>query len=462
MKATVFTTDNKNHYLYSPYKKMFLPINLNLKKCILNEDFTSSEASYLYSNEYLSEFKYSFDGRLSEDDIELAICNLPQVIFEVTSECNLRCEYCCYGDGYETFKNRRLGKLSIDTAKLVLDFLSEKIQSNKNISANIPFVISFYGGEPLLNINLIKEIVEYSKKLNFPHRNLYYSMTTNATHLAKNIEFLVENNFHLLVSLDGNKNTNQHRKFVNGKESYDVVMNNLLKVKNEYPEYFKKIRYNSVFNNFSNVDEVFDFFKVNFNTIPTLSSIHEPDKSASEYEKIKEIINLIEIPKFELDMDEGVIQIPLYKKIADFLFKLTQNFHSSEFDLFFNNIDGKYATATCIPFSKRMFVTTDGNILPCEKVCRDIPLGNVTNNNVCIDVSQICSMHNQRTFSAKKQCRLCYLQLCCNQCVYNFKEGKCSSFKTQKDFEKILSKIFSYMESNPQIINILENKIVLK
>ena len=61
---------------------------------------------------------------------------------------------------YNTFKNRLSGTLDFKTAKIVLNFLQEKMLTINNISTQTPFVISFYGGEPLLNINLSRAIIQ--------------------------------------------------------------------------------------------------------------------------------------------------------------------------------------------------------------------------------------------------------------------------------------------------------------
>lgn len=462
MKPSVFTTRNGNSYLYSPYKKMFLPIDKTLNQAILNNDINSLSYKCLKDNNYLDAFKEDLEGEILPEDIEIAICNIPQVIFEVTSACNLRCEYCCYGDGYNTFKNRLSGTLDFKTAKIVLNFLQEKMLTINNISTQTPFVISFYGGEPLLNINLIKEIVEYSNNLKLPQRIKKYSLTTNATHLAENIDFLKENNFHILVSLDGDRFANQHRRLPNGEESFDIVIKNLYTVKRKYPDYFKRIRYNAVFSNTSDIDEVFKFFKENFDAVPTISMLHEPDKEAIGYDYIKDMVKPIGLPRSKALSDEALFQIPLHKSIVDFLFKLTHNYFHSEFDILAPNQSVHYATATCVPFARRMFVTTNGFLLPCEKICRDIPFGKVINGKVDINYAELSSRHNYIINQAKKQCCQCYLQSCCNKCAYNFKQGQCSSFKNQSQFKKILSDIFTYMELHPEITNTLEENIILK
>ena len=441
---------------------MFFPVSKSFDLTEAKENSTSTEYQKLYKEGYLQNYKEDFNGYITEDDVLLSLCNVPQVIFEVTSACNLRCEYCCYGYGYETFKNRTQGNLKFDTAKTIIDFLLKKMGGSNNTSTQTPFVISFYGGEPLLNIDVIQQIVDYSKGLSIPNRILNFSMTTNATKLADNIEFLERNKFHILVSLDGNKATNQHRKMANGKESYDLVMNNLRIVKEKYPDFFKTIRFNAVFSNTSDIDSVLSFFKETFEVVPTISLLHEPDANAPGYDSIKKMIKPVGLPTNEIFENEAIIQIPLHKRIADFLFKLTHNYYTSELDLLLNQSSAHYPTATCIPFSRRIFVTTQGDLLPCEKICRDNPFGKIRNKKVEINCKEVAQRHNNLTHKYSQICHNCYLQMCCNQCAYNFKQKRCSSFKNKEQFKKILSEIFTYMELHPEINDIIENNIILR
>lgn len=67
-------------------------------------------------------------------------------------------------------------------------------------------------------------------------------MTTNGTLLTMDIaRFLAENNFEVLISLDGSKNEhNEYRKFANGKGSFDTIMNNLRAIRKELPDFLKQ------------------------------------------------------------------------------------------------------------------------------------------------------------------------------------------------------------------------------
>lgn len=122
--------------------------------------------------------------------------NLRQLILQVTQNCNLRCKYCVYSGSYVN-RTHTKKRMSFEIAKQAVDFY---FAHNTNKDAG---VISFYGGEPLLEMELIKKIVVYSEKL-YEGKELRFNMTSNATLLTDEIaDFLYEHNFNLTISLDG-------------------------------------------------------------------------------------------------------------------------------------------------------------------------------------------------------------------------------------------------------------------
>ena len=85
------------------------------------------------------------------------------------------------------------------------------------------------------------------KKLKLKRSKLSFSMTTNALLIERYADFLVENDFDLLISLDGNEVNNSYRIFHDGEYAFKNIMYNILFIKNNYPDYFKnKVNFNSV------------------------------------------------------------------------------------------------------------------------------------------------------------------------------------------------------------------------
>ena len=191
------------------------------------------------------------------------LANLPQLVFEVTDACNLKCKYCAYGEFYGDFDKREDKMLPVSKAIRLIDFLNQYWNSERNTSAMSFMYISFYGGEPLMNFNFIREIVEYVEtRLSCPHRKFLFSMTTNAILLHRYMDYLVEHNFHILVSLDGNEKNDSYRVDHNGNCSFERVVRNVDLLREKYPDFFdKNVNFNSVFHNRSTIEEVYRFFK---------------------------------------------------------------------------------------------------------------------------------------------------------------------------------------------------------
>ena len=204
-----------------------------------------------------------------------ALANLPQLVFEVTDACNLNCKYCAYGDLYEDYDKRQNKKMSFDTARRLIDYLFPFWVSQQNTSSKSILYISFYGGEPLMNMGLIKKIVEYTHSLHIPHRHLKFSMTTNAILLEHHMEYLVEKDFSLLISLDGNKKNNSYRVDHRGESSFEKVIRNIDLLAKKHPNYFQKnVNFNSVLQNRSSVEEIYTFIKKRYNKIPNISDLN--------------------------------------------------------------------------------------------------------------------------------------------------------------------------------------------
>lgn len=465
MKPFTFKTESGNCYLYSPIYKQFICVPKSTYSNLISGRCDDSVSITLKQNGYLNDSISNFERQLSKDEIYNAFLTVPQIVFEVTTYCNLSCKYCCYGHNYETFANRASGNLKFEYAKTILDFFAEWHQKNFKKYYGSPLVLSFYGGEPLIGIELIKQIVDYSKTINMRGRKFKYSLTTNATFLEKNIEFLVENEFSLLVSLDGNKHNNSYRVFNNGIQSYDTVISNLLSIKKRFPEYFKTIRFNSVFTNLSDTNSLFNFFYTEFGVLPTISPLHYSD-SCCENEELKRMHKKVDIPDnyWYHNVPSSVLEIPDNKRIIHMLLYMTNSLYYDELS-FLNDsmVSTRFPTHSCIPFSKRMFVSFDGKIFPCEKVNRDNPLAKIKDSKLEIDFEQIANYYNGIISTYKHQCTNCALELMCNHCAFSSTKAKiCPEYMERSELSNIFSKLFSYIENNPKLVDILLNYTVLK
>ncbi|SEG23100.1 radical SAM protein [Parabacteroides chinchillae] len=127
-------------------------------------------------------------GLIDEKVIKNNLINLKNIVFEVTEKCNLKCKYCGLSERlYEKYDVRKHRDLPFKKAQLMIDYLLSLWKENYIAETNSPLIVSFYGGEPLLNMPLIKKIINYIEESNIVSRKIFYAMTTNAMLLDKHI-----------------------------------------------------------------------------------------------------------------------------------------------------------------------------------------------------------------------------------------------------------------------------------
>ena len=98
---------------------------------------------------------------VTSEDIRRNLVNLTQLVFEVTDDCNLSCVYCAYGNLYCDYDKREKKYMQLRDVRLLIDHLAEVWQSSMSEAAVPETFIGFYGGEPLLNMVFIKEVINY-------------------------------------------------------------------------------------------------------------------------------------------------------------------------------------------------------------------------------------------------------------------------------------------------------------
>jgi len=410
---------------------------------------------------------------ITKDNISYELANLKQITFEVTDACNLKCKYCGYGEFYSDYDKRENTNLPIEKAYAILDYLIELWQSNLNQSTEKHVYIGFYGGEPLLNTDFIEKVIEYINQKQIPNRYFTYSMTTNAMLLDKYMDFVARHNFSLLISLDGDEESQSYRVDHAGKNSFERVMQNVKLLQRTHPDYFdKKVNFNAVLHNRSTYERTYRFIKNEFGKMPNITELNNMGirddmretfmaTYRNTYESLMQSEHYSEIEK-ELFIFSGT-----YQTVATFL----QQYSSSVFRdynelLYGKNEEIRIPTGTCLPFAKRMFVTVSGKILPCERIGQQFSMGQITDDNVVqLDLEKIAEKHNVYLNKVLRQCKTCKIARSCIQCVYNLEDldGKpiCHGYTNQKEFEQYVATQMAFLEKNPEdYYRIMEEVIV--
>ncbi len=167
------------------------------------------EAGKLFSEDKFEELAYNFKNN---SKVIKALC------LHVAHSCNLACSYCFAGQGKYHGKD---ALMSFETGKRAFDFLIENSGTRRNLE------VDFFGGEPLLNWEVVKQLVEYARSIEKEkNKNFRFTLTTNGVLIDDEvIEFANKEMSNVVLSLDGRKDV--HDKFrvdYAGKGSYDKIL----------------------------------------------------------------------------------------------------------------------------------------------------------------------------------------------------------------------------------------------
>lgn len=202
-------------------------------------DGTNGEAvletySATYDRGDLAEALEELDGLIATQELFAPNIDVPPTFSEkplvkslclhVAHDCNLRCKYCFAGTG-DFGHDRSL--MSKEVGEKAVDFIIEGSGQRKHCE------LDFFGGEPLMNMPVVKHVVEYVRKREKETgKEFKLTLTTNGVLLNDaNMAYLNDNNISLVLSLDGRKEVHDHmRPNVAGKGSYDAILANFRKL----------------------------------------------------------------------------------------------------------------------------------------------------------------------------------------------------------------------------------------
>ncbi len=137
----------------------------------------------------------------------------------ISHDCNLRCKYCFADEGKYHTDCREL--MSAETGKRAMDYLVRNSGSRRNLE------VDFFGGEPLMNFEAVKEIVSYARELEKKHDKVFrFTITTNGILLNDDkLDFINREMGNIVLSIDGRKEVNDRVRFrADGTGSYDSIV----------------------------------------------------------------------------------------------------------------------------------------------------------------------------------------------------------------------------------------------
>lgn len=383
---------------------------------------------------------------ITPSDILKSISNVDQIALELIQDCNLKCSYCIYGEFYKD--QFRHNVMTFDRIKIIIDQLVPYWRSNLKVDREIK--INYYGGEPLLKFDLIKQTTDYIKSLNLGGIRFTFGITTNATLLDNNkAKYLIDNDFVLAISIDGDKKGNSYRIYKGTKkEIFDDLINNIERIRSINEDYFyKNVHFLSVLHDKNSVSSLSDFFSQKYDRVSyqygVLNNIGVIENKRNKFEKMYRPLQ----GKYNFKLKGQEFNfIKEREKILE-NFSLLSSYSKEE-----TPYPYRQYTGTCFPFQKKIFITADYHIMPCEKISFSNNYGNIFScNSFKLPISNIVRKHNHIMNNVINSCRACYYNDLCSLCVYTFMNDcfkKCKYQMNKVTMTKYLSSVFYNLENN--------------
>lgn len=346
-----------------------------------------------------------------------------QLILSVTDDCNLRCKYCIYSDTYQLTKNKSNKYMTIEIAQKAIDYFYNLIKNQLIKNPRKKIGITFYGGEPLMNMKTVKYSVSYIRQLF--GESAYFMMTSNGLLLNdENIKFLVENDVGLAISLDGPQCEHDRLRIrVDGSGSFEKIIQNICNIKNSYPEYFRK-RVNAVcvFDPKTNIEIVEEYYEMLEKTydIPRAIFVNKVSNNGTNYyDDFTEQDNVVFNEKINALTQKYFIKKINNQNSSSYLSSIAGGGPMSilirrRFDE--SNRLFVQASGACIP-GQKICVNSSGDLDICERVNGHNTIGNVSNG---IEKEKIIKIITDYNKTALKHCKTCPIKKICGLCYLNF------------------------------------------
>lgn len=403
----------------------------------LSEKYSAEDIKESYSEIvelYNDKLLYSNDvyGDFANTAVESPI---KAMCLHIAHDCNLRCKYCFASTG-DFGTGRKL--MPLEVGKAAIDFLLEKSVGRENLE------VDFFGGEPLMNFDVVKEIVKYARsKEKEYNKNFRFTITTNGLLLTDDkIEYINKEMSNVVLSIDGRKEVNDRMRVrVDGSGCYDKIVENYKKLVagRGDKEYYVRGTYTKY--NLDFAEDVIHLYDAGFDQI-SVEPVMEDDS--------------IEYAITEADLDKIYAE---YDKLVDKVAELKKEDDKFNFFHFMIDLDQGPCVIKrlrgCGSGNEYVAITPDGDIYPCHQFVghEEYKMGNLEehtfNENIKKEFAG-CHVYSKPT------CRDCWAKFYCsggcnannyiyNGDIHNAYELSCKIMRKRLECA-ILSKVIETLE----------------
>ena len=342
------------------------------------------KAGQLFAPDIYENYVYDFKKRRT---VVKALC------LHIAHDCNLACRYCFAEEG--EYHGRR-ALMSFDVGKKALDFLVANSGSRINLE------VDFFGGEPLMNWQVVKDLVAYGRSLEKPHNKRFrFTLTTNGVLLNDEmLDFINREMGNVVLSIDGRKEVNDRmRPFRGGQGSYDLIVPKFQKVAESRGQmnYYVRGTYTHFNTDFSR--DVLHLADLGFQQISVEPVVAQPTDPYAIREE--------DLPVLKAEYDKLAVEMLKRRKEG-------RGFHFFHFMI---DLEGGPCVAKrlsgCGSGTEYLAVTPWGDLYPCHQFVGNekFLMGNVEDGILREDIRdefKCCNVY------AKEKCRKCFARFYCS------------------------------------------------
>jgi len=350
---------------------------------------TLEEIDFLIENDML----FTNDAYVNSIEFNNRMPIIKALCLHVAHDCNIRCAYCFASQG--DFKGDR-SLMSFEVGKKALDLLIANSGNRRNLE------VDFFGGEPLMNFDVVKQLVTYGRSIEAEHnKNFRFTMTTNGVLLNDEIiDYLNANMSNVVLSIDGRKAVNDKMRYtISGGGTYDIIVEKFKKLidKREGKSYY--VRGTFTKNNLDFANDVIHLADLGFKSTSVEPVVAKPTDSYAIT---------------EMDIETLSEQ---YELLANEIVK--RNNTDQAFSFFHFAIDMKQGPCVikrlsgCGAGSEYLAVTPEGDIYPCHQFVGNdhFKMGNVLAG--VLDFALTSEFKNAHVYN-KEKCRSCWAKFYCS------------------------------------------------